>query len=119
MVSSASHIPGYEAFHAALLKEEVYAICHSRDLFYPFAVEVFGVLHPALDRFLRSTTALCVKRRPYPPVSMVMAFLRQRVSIALQRAQAFMIQRRAEAVGFRASRHVPLLDLPLTFMADL
>ncbi|CAM6099975.1 unnamed protein product [Calypogeia fissa] len=119
MVSSAVHVPG----HAAWLKEEAYAIRHPGDLFYPFAVEVFGALHSALDQFLRSSAALCVEQLPYPPVSVVMAFviheLRQRVSVALQRAQAFTIQRRAEAVGFRASRHVPLLDPPLTFTADL
>ncbi|CAM6103476.1 unnamed protein product [Calypogeia fissa] len=119
MVSSAAHIPGHAASHATRLKEEAYAVCHSGDLFYPFAVEVFGVLHPALDRFLRSMAALCVERWPYPPVSVVTAFLRQRVSVVLQRAQAFTIQRRAETVGFRASRHVPLLDPPLTFTTNL
>ncbi|CAM6086720.1 unnamed protein product [Calypogeia fissa] len=119
MVSSAAHISGHAASHAARFKEEAYAIRHPGDLFYPFAIEVFGALHPALDRFLWSSAALCVERRPYPPVSVVTAFLRQRVSVALQRAQAFTIQRRAEAVGFRASRHVPLLDPPLTFSAEL
>ncbi|CAM6088894.1 unnamed protein product [Calypogeia fissa] len=83
MVSSAAHIPGHAASHAARLKEEAYAVRHSGDLFYPFAVEVFGALHPALDKFLRSSAALCVERRPYPPVSVVMAFLRQQVSVAL------------------------------------
>ncbi|CAM6125371.1 unnamed protein product [Calypogeia fissa] len=119
MVSLAAHISGYAASHAARLKEEAYAIRHPGDLFYPFAIEVFGALHPSLDRFLRSSAALCVERRLYPPVSVVMAFLRQRVSVALQKAQAFTIQRRAKAVGFRASRHVPLLDPPLTFSAEL
>ncbi|CAM6112709.1 unnamed protein product [Calypogeia fissa] len=80
MVSSAAHIPGHAASHATRLKEEVYAVRHNRDLFYPFVVEVFGVLHPTLDRFLWSTTALCVERRPYPlvfpPVLVVTAFLR-------------------------------------------
>ncbi|CAM6085539.1 unnamed protein product [Calypogeia fissa] len=83
MVASAAHIPGHAASHAARLKEEAYAVCHSGDLFYPFAVEVFGALHSALDRFLQSTMALCVERRPYPPVSVVMVFLRQQVSVAL------------------------------------
>ncbi|CAM6126907.1 unnamed protein product [Calypogeia fissa] len=115
MVSSAAHISG----HAARLKEEAYAIRHHGDLFYPFAIEVFGSLHPAMDRFFQSSAALCVERRPYPLVSVVTAFLRQRVSMALHRAQAFSIQRRAEAVGFRASIHVPLLDPPLTFSAEL
>ncbi|CAM6105239.1 unnamed protein product [Calypogeia fissa] len=119
MVSSAAHIPGHVAAHAARLKEEAYAIRHPRDLLNPFAVEVFVALHLALDRFLWSSATLCVERQPYPLVYVVTAFLRQRVSVALQRAQAFMIQRRAEAVGFRASRHVPLLDPPLTFTADL
>ncbi|CAM6116631.1 unnamed protein product [Calypogeia fissa] len=119
MVSSVTHILGHAASHAARLKEEAYAVCHNEDLFYPFGVEVFGALHPALDRFLRSMTALCVEWRPYPPVSVVTAFLRQRVSVALQRVHAFTIQRRAEAVGFRESRHLPLLDPPLTFMANL
>ncbi|CAM6113135.1 unnamed protein product [Calypogeia fissa] len=104
---------------AHVKEEEAYAIRHLGDLFYPFAIEVFGALHPGLDRFFRSSAALCVERRPYPLVSVVTAFLRQRVSVALQRAQAFTIQRRAEAVGFRASRHVPLLDLSLTFLAEL
>ncbi|CAM6101852.1 unnamed protein product [Calypogeia fissa] len=117
MVSSAAHILEHAASHAARLKEEAYAVRHSRDLFYPFAVEVFGASHLALDRFLRSTVALCVERRPYPPISG--AFLRQRVSVALQRAQAFTIQRRVEAAGFSASRHVLLLDPPLTFTTDL
>ncbi|CAM6111850.1 unnamed protein product [Calypogeia fissa] len=119
MVSSTAHISGHAASHAARFKEEAYAVRYSGDLFYPFAIEVFGALHPPLDRFLWSTAALCVERWPYRPVSVVTAFLRQRVSIVLQRAQAFTIQRRAEAVGFRASRHVHLLDPPLTFTADL
>ncbi|CAM6116113.1 unnamed protein product [Calypogeia fissa] len=119
MVSSAAHIPGHAAAHAARLKE-VYAIRHPSDLFYPFAVEVFGALHPALDRFLQSLAALVWSGgRTYPSVLVVTAFLRQRVSVALQQAQAFMIQRRVEAVGFRVSRHVTLLDLPLTFTVDL
>ncbi|CAM6094142.1 unnamed protein product [Calypogeia fissa] len=67
MVSSAAHIPGHAASHAARLKEEAYAIRHPGDLFHPFAIEVFGALHPALDRFLRSSAALCVERRLYPP----------------------------------------------------
>ncbi|CAM6095445.1 unnamed protein product [Calypogeia fissa] len=83
MVSLTAHIPGHAASHAARLKEEAYAIRHHRDLFYLFAVEVFGVLHPALDRFLRSSTTLCVELQPYPPVSVVMAFLRQQVLVAL------------------------------------
>ncbi|CAM6099766.1 unnamed protein product [Calypogeia fissa] len=119
MVSSAAHIHGHAASHTAWLKEEVYTVRHSRDLLYPFAIEVVGALHSALDRFLWSTAALCVERRPYPPNLVVMAFLRQRVLIVLQRAQAFTIQWWAEAVGFRASRHVPLHDPPLTFTADL
>ncbi|CAM6123197.1 unnamed protein product [Calypogeia fissa] len=119
MVSSAAHIPGHAASHAARLKEEAYAIRHPGELFYPFAVEVFGALHPALDQFFWSSAALCMERRPYPLVLVVTAFLRQRVSVALQRAQAFMIQWWAEAVGFRVSRHVTVLDPPLTFMADL
>ncbi|CAM6119432.1 unnamed protein product [Calypogeia fissa] len=119
MVSSAAHIPGHAGSHAARLKEEAYATRHPGGLFYPFAVEVFGALHSALDRFLRASAALCVELRLYPPVSVVAAFFRQRVLVALQRAQAFTIQRRVEAVGFRASRHVPLLDPPLTFTADL
>ncbi|CAM6108443.1 unnamed protein product [Calypogeia fissa] len=66
MVSSAAHIPGHAASHAAQLKEEAYAIRHPGDLFYPFAVEVFGALHPTLDWFLRSSVTLCVERQPYP-----------------------------------------------------
>ncbi|CAM6120824.1 unnamed protein product [Calypogeia fissa] len=87
MVSSAAHISGHAASHAARLKEEAYAaIRHPKDLFYPFGVEVFGALHPALDRFLRASAALCMERRPYPPVSVVTALFRQRVSVVLQRA---------------------------------
>ncbi|CAM6107875.1 unnamed protein product [Calypogeia fissa] len=120
MVSSAAHIPGHADSHVARLKEETYAIRHPGNLFYPFAIEVFGALHPALDWFLQSSEAFCVEQRSYPLVSVVTAFLRQRVSVAVQRAQAFTIQRRAqEVVGFRASRRVPLLDLPLTFTAGL
>ncbi|CAM6128808.1 unnamed protein product [Calypogeia fissa] len=85
-VSSATHIPGHVASHMAQLKEKAYAVHRSGDLFYPFAIEVFGALHSALDQFLRSTMTLCVERWPYAPVSVIMAFLRQRVSIALQRA---------------------------------
>ncbi|CAM6128572.1 unnamed protein product [Calypogeia fissa] len=77
MFSSAAHIPKHAASHAARLKEEAYAIHHPWDLFYPFAVEVFGALHPALDQLLRSAAALCMERRPYPPLSVVMAFFRQ------------------------------------------
>ncbi|CAM6127476.1 unnamed protein product [Calypogeia fissa] len=75
MVSSAAHIPGLAASHAARLKEEAYAVRHHRDLFYPFAVEVFGALHSALDRFLRSTTALCVEQWPYPQSWWLRSFL--------------------------------------------
>ncbi|CAM6121805.1 unnamed protein product [Calypogeia fissa] len=77
MVASAAHIPGHAASHSARLKEEAYVVRHSGDLFYPFAVEVFGTLHSTLDRFLRSTAALCMEQWQYPPVSVVTAFLRQ------------------------------------------
>ncbi|CAM6106072.1 unnamed protein product [Calypogeia fissa] len=97
MVSSAAHIPGHAASHVARLKEKAYAIRHLEDLFYPFAVEVFAgvfeALHPTLDQFLWSLAALCVEWWPYPPVSVVTTFLRQRVSVTLERAQAFTIQR--------------------------
>ncbi|CAM6120862.1 unnamed protein product [Calypogeia fissa] len=119
MVSSATHIPGHAASHAAWLKEEAYAIRHHGDLFYPFVVEVFWALHLALDRFLWFSAALCIERRPYPLVLVVTAFLRQQVSVTLQGAQAFTIQWRAEAVRFRASRHVPLLVPTLTFTTYL
>ncbi|CAM6092939.1 unnamed protein product [Calypogeia fissa] len=66
MVYSAAHIPGHATSHVAWLKEEAYAIRHPGDLFYPFAVEVFGALHPTLDRFLQSSAALCMERRQYP-----------------------------------------------------
>ncbi|CAM6120636.1 unnamed protein product [Calypogeia fissa] len=112
MVFSVAYISVHAASHAA-------SIHHHGDLFYPFAMEVFGGASLGPDRFLRSSTALCVERQPYPPGLMVMAFLRQRVLVALQRVQAFTIQQRAETVGFRVSRHVTLLDPPLIFMADL
>ncbi|CAM6094730.1 unnamed protein product [Calypogeia fissa] len=83
MVSSATHIPGHAASHMARLKENAYAIRHSGDLFYPFAIEVFGALHSALDQFLQSMTAFCMERWPYFLISVVTAFLRQLVSIAL------------------------------------
>ncbi|CAM6092124.1 unnamed protein product [Calypogeia fissa] len=69
MVSLAAHIPGHAASHTARLKEEAYVVRHSGDLFYPFALEVFGVLHSALDLFLWSTAALCVERRHDPPLT--------------------------------------------------
>ncbi|CAM6106645.1 unnamed protein product [Calypogeia fissa] len=75
MVSSAAHIPRHAASHAARLKEEAFVIRHPGDLFYPFVVEVFGALHSTLDQFLRSSAALCVEWRPYPPVSVVTTFL--------------------------------------------
>ncbi|CAM6108781.1 unnamed protein product [Calypogeia fissa] len=83
IVSLAAHIFGHVAAHAVGLKEEVYAICHVEDLFYPFAVEVFGVLHLALDGFLWSSAVLCVERQPYHSISVVTVFLRQRVLVAL------------------------------------
>ncbi|CAM6124290.1 unnamed protein product [Calypogeia fissa] len=58
MVSSIAHIPGHAASHVARLKEEVYVIRHPGDLFYPFAVGVFGALHPGLDQFLWSSAAV-------------------------------------------------------------
>ncbi|CAM6100072.1 unnamed protein product [Calypogeia fissa] len=119
MVSSAAHILGHAASHMARLKEEAYAIRHHKNLFYPFVVEIFGAFHPTLDRFFRSSAALCMERQSYPPVSMVTAFRRQRVSVALQRAQAFTIQWSVEAIEFRTSRHILLLGPPLTFTADL
>ncbi|CAM6098704.1 unnamed protein product [Calypogeia fissa] len=75
MVASTAHIPRHATSHAARLKEESYAVRHSEDLFYPFAVEVFGALHPALDRFLRSTTALCVEWRRTPRSQWLRPFL--------------------------------------------
>ncbi|CAM6106061.1 unnamed protein product [Calypogeia fissa] len=75
MVSSAAHILGHAASHAARLKEEVYAVHHPGDLFYPFTVEVFGALRPALDQFLRSSVALCVERWPYPQSRWLRPFL--------------------------------------------
>ncbi|CAM6094163.1 unnamed protein product [Calypogeia fissa] len=115
MVSSAAHISGHAASHAAWLKEEAMPFVILGTYFTPLRLRFSGRFTRPLDRFFRSSAALCVERRPYPPVSVVTAFLRQRVSVA----QAFTIQRRVEAVGFRASRHVILLDPPLTFLAEL
>ncbi|CAM6097003.1 unnamed protein product [Calypogeia fissa] len=83
MVSSVAHIPGHAASHAAQLKEEAYAIRHHGALFYSFAVEVFwgaspgpGPVPSVLGGPLHGAAAV-------PPVSVVTAFLRQRVSVAL------------------------------------
>ncbi|CAM6090755.1 unnamed protein product [Calypogeia fissa] len=48
MVSLAGHIPGHAASYTARLKEEVYAIRHPGDLFYPFVVEIFWGASPGL-----------------------------------------------------------------------
>ncbi|CAM6103962.1 unnamed protein product [Calypogeia fissa] len=59
MVSSAAHIPGHAASHAARLKEEAYAVRHSGDLFYPFAIEEY------LGRFIWPWTGSFGPRRPF------------------------------------------------------
>ncbi|CAM6096723.1 unnamed protein product [Calypogeia fissa] len=75
MVLSAAHIPRHAPSHAAWLKEEAYVIRHSEDLFYPFAI---------VGRFTQPWTgSFGPRRRLYPLVSVVTAFLTQWVSIAL------------------------------------
>jgi hypothetical protein len=48
----AAHTPGHAAARAAQLKEQAYSTSYLGDLFYPLALEVYGALHPVLDRFL-------------------------------------------------------------------
>lgn len=47
MVDSAAHIPGHVAAKTTQLKEETYVLHLNGDLFFLFAVEVFGAFHPS------------------------------------------------------------------------
>lgn len=91
LVATDAHVPSHAVVRAVQLKEAVYAKRYPGDLFYPFAFEVLGALHSIFDHLLCTYIVHCIKRRQYPPASVIIVFFRQRVSIALKQAQAFII----------------------------
>lgn len=52
MINSTTYISSHGTKKATRLKEEACGVYFSTDLFFLFALKVFGVLHPMLYQFL-------------------------------------------------------------------
>jgi len=80
-------IQGFVALHATQAKERSYRNQHPIDQFLPLKIDVFGYLHKHADVFLHdcANTIWNLKGIEGPHLSTLVTFLRQKVSITLQR----------------------------------
>jgi hypothetical protein len=79
----------------AYTKDEIYHDQCPRDMFLPFVLEVFNCLNQQANNFLSRCVNVVssTKGIKSPPLSILQIFYRQKVAIALQRAQASSILR--------------------------
>ncbi len=91
------------------------------DQFLPLPIEVFGCLHKHVDMFLHiwAHAILNLKGTQGFHLSTLITFLRQKVSIILQRMEMSFILSRAIAIGLTTSWLSPLQDTPPIIMANL
>ena len=90
---------GVTARLAASRKHRAYSDLFPGDAFRPLAVETYGCLDGPFDNFLRECARRAVASGTTSASSSTLAcFFRQRVSVALQRAQAVAIRRRTMAL---------------------
>ncbi len=70
---------------AAQVKEGFYHNWHSENVFLPLAIEVFGCLHQQANNFLHQCAIMVwlTKDTCGPPLVVLCAFYKQRVSVAL------------------------------------
>ena len=118
VVQDAALTPLFAAARRAQAKRQFYQDPFPGDTFIPLAIEIFGALGDDFDRFVSKCARQAAIKlysggpasdRPY---NKVVVGYRQRLSIALQRAQATtLLQRSAEAVALTthyARAHPPL-----------
>lgn len=122
LIDIASTTAGAAASRAATTKEAKYTARAPSDTFLPLAIEMFGRLHHPFDGLLRQAARDIHGRMgpTGPPLSILTTHFCQRISVALQRAQARAIYRRSLTVGASApsQRLAPLEDIPIS-LADL
>jgi hypothetical protein len=112
---------GFVALDAVQAEERNYHDQHPINQFFALAIDVFGCLHNQANVFLHYcvNAIWSLKGLEGPPLSILVTFLQQKISITLQRMQAFSILSRVVAVSLTTSQLPPLQDTPPTTMIDL
>jgi hypothetical protein len=107
-------IQRFVAFNVAQVEERNYHNQHLINQFLPLTIKVFDYLHKCADMFLdNSTNAIwSLKRSKGLHLSTLIIFLRQKVSITLQRVQTSSILNRVVDVGLVISQLPPVQDTP-------
>jgi hypothetical protein len=86
-------------------KEMNYCNQHPNDQFFPLVIEIFWCLHKHVDVFLHECANVIwsLKRPEGPPLFVLVTFLRQRISITLQRMQTSSILSQVVAICLTTS----------------
>jgi len=112
---------GFIALHAVQAKKRNYHDQHPTNQFFPLIIDIFGCLHNQANVFLHyCVNAIWSLKGPKgPPLSILVTFLQQKISITLRRMQASSILSRVVAVSLATSQLPPLQDTPPITMIDL
>jgi hypothetical protein len=92
---------GFDAFNATQAKEMSYHDRHPIDQFVLLTIEVFGCLHKQVDVFLCdcANAIWSLKGLKGFPLSVLVTFFRQKISITLRRMQTSSFLSQAADVG--------------------
>jgi len=90
---------------------------HLMYVFFPFAIEIFDCLHQQVNNFFHQSNEMewSTKCSSDPLLTILHAFDKQRVSIALQRVEATSIFRHVVIVGEGSFGHSVLSGFPSPF----
>jgi len=105
LLSQFCPIQGFATFNATQAKERSHHNQHPTNQFLFLTIEVFECLHKQIDVFLHDCANVMwsLKRPKGPPLSILVTFLCQRISIMLQRMQTSSILNQAMTMGLTTS----------------
>lgn len=100
----------------AQVKEGLYHDWHSKDVFLPLVIEIFGCVHQQANNFLHQCVNMVwlTKNTCSPRLVVLCAFYKQRVLVALQKTHATFILKCIIVVGkgsFRLTTFIGFLSL--------
>jgi hypothetical protein len=112
---------GFATSNANQAKENSYCNQHPINQLFPLTIKVFGCLHKHANVFLHDcVNAICsLKGTKSFHLSTLVIFLRQKISITLQKMQTSSILSQAIAIGFIISQLPTLQDTPPITTTDL
>ncbi len=104
-------IQGFTTSNAVQSKERSYCNRHSTNQFLPLAIEVFGCLNKQVDVFLNNCANVIWSLQGLKGLHLLILviFFHQKISITLQRMQAFSILSWATTISLATSNFHPFI----------